>query len=273
MNKYSLFLLLFGFLAPHQLLATGQIPDGLVWEGESYQLYSNPLVQHPNFEELRSQFFGDQEGCLSTACWDSYYVKWELTNNQLFLTGIYSCCFYEDSIQADLKKLFPTEYQNGKVKADWVTQNLWIPSGKLLLYVHSGYESIYEKETKLNLVKGKLIAQKTFDNSHYNHDQANAHYKNLYLFILKHIDWNKFPHLKEQECRVFAKVKIGNEGKLVNVEIIRGCENKAMDQEVINILNTIPKWSYYYKWGEVRGAHTIFSIQFSEKVKQKYQQE
>ena len=144
---------------------TAQVPDILIYEGDTLYIYSNPLEQHPSIDNLRSNFFGNKQGCSSTACWREYQAEWTIENNELWLTNVYSCCFSEDNIKADLQQLFPDKYERGKIKADWVTAEIVSPQGKLLYYVHMGYASLYEKEVVYQIVFGHLKDARIYDNT------------------------------------------------------------------------------------------------------------
>lgn len=52
----------------------------------------------------------------------------------------------------DLEGLFPGS--NGRVFAEWVTGRLRIPQGKLLEYVHMGFESVYERNLIVDVDHG-----------------------------------------------------------------------------------------------------------------------
>lgn len=148
-----------------KVLATSQVPDILIYNKDTLWVFANPLEQLSNIDSLRSKLFGDKKGCITTACWREYSAEWTIIDNQLYLTGIFSCCYYEDKIKSDLKQLFGKKFIDGKVKADWVTAKILSPQGKELYYVHSGYESLYEKEVIYEFVNGQLKGTKTFDNS------------------------------------------------------------------------------------------------------------
>ena len=51
-----------------------------------------------------------------------------------------------------------------EIFAGWFSGRIIIPHGKLLKYVHMGYESIYEKELYTDFENGILIDTLTADN-------------------------------------------------------------------------------------------------------------
>jgi len=64
-----------------------------------------------------------------------------------------------------LADLFGGEYIDGKVKADWVTNDITAQHGQILQLGHNFYwnEHIYESETYYSIVNGKIIDQKRVD--------------------------------------------------------------------------------------------------------------
>ena len=61
-----------------------------------------------------------------------------------------------------MEYLFPNQK---KVFADWFTGILRIPYGELIEYIHSGYDSLYEKELFLKISKGVLVNERKIDNT------------------------------------------------------------------------------------------------------------
>ena len=115
-----------GFLS---LFATPQIPDKLIYKGDTlsvYHLYLPDELYIADTEHL----FGDKQPYWITSCWRGYQATWEVIEDQLYVTDIYSCSYYKDSIKADLVLLFNKKVVDGKVKATWVTGNFISPQGE-----------------------------------------------------------------------------------------------------------------------------------------------
>lgn len=152
----ALIIPIFGF-------ATGQAGDILIWNGDTLTVFSNPLELRSDIDSLRPRFFGEKDASINTACWRGYIAEWTIIENEIYLTNIFSCNY--DSIKSDLKVVFGSECENGIVKATWLTGNILIPKGKLINYVHMGYDSFYETELVLTFKNGILTGQKKYDNS------------------------------------------------------------------------------------------------------------
>ena len=176
---------------PLSLYATGQVGDSLIWNGDILTVFSNPLELRQDIDALRPILFGDKETDINSACRRGYIAEWTIVDNELYLTNIYSCNYYQDSIKADLGVLFGQNYNNGKVKALWVTGTLLIPKGKLIYYVHSGYDSFYETELILTFEKGELVDQKEYDNSKSHKSVYRENKDSLQRFIYSNINWKR----------------------------------------------------------------------------------
>jgi hypothetical protein len=261
-----IFLLTFPFV---KVFSTGQIGDRLIYEGDTLVLFSNPLETHFYKFTSRPKLFGDKEGCITTACWRGYQAEWEIIENQLYLKAIYSCCYSEDGIKADLKSLAEVYYVNEKVKADWVTGYLIAPKGKLLYYVHDAYESLYETEIEFQFNKGQLIGTKTYDNSKSKQSVYSQNDEKLRQFIYSNIKWEDLPTLNDKEIKVFIQFSANENGIIDSVKVLKGY-NTIFDNEAIRIVKAIPEWDVYYKHGNYKRITWNLPIVFSESNKNEY---
>ena len=266
-------LILFSFLLILPLsksFATGQIPDRLIYKGDTLSIFANPLEQLYDNDSLRPEFFGKTEACMSTACWRGYQAEWEIIENHLYLTGIYSCCYSEDSIKADLKKLFGVALIDGKVKADWFTADIIAPQGKLLYYVHMGYGSLYEKELELQFKNGQLLGTKTYNNTKSKQSIYSQNSEKLNEFIYSNINWINLPKLDGQVIKVYVQFSANENGLIDSVEIMRGYD-AIFDKEACRVVKTIPEWDIYYRHEKHERMTWGLPIVFSEENKIKYQ--
>jgi len=243
--------------------ATSQIPDLLIYNGDTLSIFANPLEQLYNNDSIRPNFFGENEGCESTACWRGYAAEWIIIDDYLYLTGIYSCCYYEDSIKADLKELFGSKFINGKVKADWFTADIISPQGRLLYYIHMGYESLYETELEFQFINGKLIGTKTYDNSMSRQSEYSQNSEKLKEFIYSNINWSVLPKLKKKAIKVYLQFSANEKGIIDSVKVMRGY-NSIFDKEAVRVVKTIPVWDIYYRHGVLQRVNWTLPVAFSE---------
>ena len=248
---------------PLSVFATGQAGDRLIWNGDTLTLFSNPL-------ELRIDMFGEKEAGVNTTCWRGYIAEWTLIENEIYLTNILSCNYYDDGIKSNLKTVFGSEYEDGKVKATWINGNISVPKGKLIHYIHSGYGSFYEIELILTFKDGKLTKQKEYDNSKSSKSIFTENQDSLQSFIYTNIDWDKIPDLKDEKVKVFVSIQSGETTKPDSIMIIRGVENKLYNQEALRVVKLIPEWAVYYRLGEVYSMKWTLPIIFDEQKRRKY---
>ena len=249
--------------------ATGQIPDRLIYNNDTLSIFANPLEQLSNVDSLRKILFSDNKEHWNTACSRGYQAEWIIIDNQLYLTAVYSCNYYDDKIKADLHRLFGEKYIGGKVKADWVSAKILSPQGKQLYYVHSGYESIYEKEVIFDFVNGQLKGTETYDNSKskisiYSQDTT------LLKFIYSNIKWETLPKT-DKPAKVFIQFSGNEQGMIDSVKVMKGSE-ETFDREALRVVKSIPEWDVFYRRGEYERRVWKLPIVFSEENRQKYKQ-
>lgn len=260
------------FLLGYSLLsgATPQAGDVLIWKGDTLTLFANPLESKPGIEKVRKQFFGKYQR-MTTACWRGYIAQWEIIEDRLFLTAIYSCFYYEDKVKADLKRLFPTEYRNGKIEAKWVTSTLLVPIGKCIHYSLYDYLAFYEKEMELTFEKGILKKKTIYDNSKSKKSMYTENKDSLNNFIYSHIDWQLIPDLGNKQLKIFLSFVSGEVSKPDSFQIIRGTDNAILNEEALRAAKLLPEWNVYYSKGKPFRMKWHFPVIFDENTRRKYQ--
>jgi len=263
-----------------KMFGTAQIPDLIIYKGDTLSLNNLPLNSFPNKELINPQKLFGSSGCFYTACWRNYVATWEIINGELYLKKIRNACYptsmsgvsvsYKSGIKkdslgneyADLKKIFPQRFKNGKVKADWVNGKLISPKGELLFYVHDGFDSIYEKEIEFSIKKGVLISTKTLDNSKTKKSKYAKDSKLLREFISENIKRENLPASDSIKRRVFVQIMSTNDnGKIDSVRVVRGV-NELYDNEAVRIVRSIPEWNVTYRHGEKYNRGWIITINF-----------
>lgn len=171
MRNLSLSTLLLIALAP-VAYATGQAPDLLVYNGKTYDLFSNPLEDYYSYKRRRPPFMIEPHTVIS-GVWRGYIATWEITDGRLYLSKVDSwlCGRYSKSRRnkgcrrVTLRELFGKRVVNGRVLASWVSDRLRVPDGKEIQYVHMGYGSIYERDMFFEVEAGKILKQEMVDNT------------------------------------------------------------------------------------------------------------
>ncbi len=163
MRKLTPILILFILIMPDLALTTAQHPDYLVYHGETFPMFSNPLESFFGEKNLRPNHLFPFH---STACWRGYIATWKIEDKQLYLVKLKDCSPPSEAQGIPLSGVFPG--RKGPIKADWYSGTLRIPQGKQLLYVHMGYGSVYEKELFLTIESGKVVREQVIDNTRKN---------------------------------------------------------------------------------------------------------
>jgi hypothetical protein len=137
--------------------ATAQTPDEITFDGRTEMLFSEPLNQFlavPSNWERFAPHVGT-ERCTGT--WRGYKAAWEIRESRLLLRQVDVAPCEEKPKLVPLKTLFPLDV--GTVPASWFTGTLVVPSGKLLNYIHMGYDSQYEHYTLFTVVQGLVVSR------------------------------------------------------------------------------------------------------------------
>ena len=74
--------------------STAQVPDLLIYNGDTLMLFSNPLEFFYNETNPKPVTFVETN-CSSTACWRGYQATWLIENDSLYLIKIDACCFID----------------------------------------------------------------------------------------------------------------------------------------------------------------------------------
>jgi len=138
---------------------TAQIGDKLIYKGEQFVINSEPLGSY--LDEVHPGPTGIFE-FKCTACWRGYVATWKIEEGYLYLVKIAEGTCEKNPPEIPVSRVFPG--QKAPFKAEWFSGVIRIPQGKLLEYVHMGYESIYENEIILTFEKGKLVKESVIDN-------------------------------------------------------------------------------------------------------------
>ena len=105
----------------------------------------NTIIKIPDKDVEKQIINGEIENIIfSTACWRGYIGTWEITD----------CKFYLNDIVGRYQKV-----SNEPLFLEWFSDVLIVPKGKVLCYVHMGFQTVYEKEVHIEIKKGHVIRQ------------------------------------------------------------------------------------------------------------------
>jgi hypothetical protein len=129
---------------------TAQESDKIFIKGVQYSLFSNPLEDYWTEQNPRPPMKFP-----STSCYRGYVATWEIIHDGLYLIDVE---FYTPHGTAGIEYVFPL-MKGKKIKAVWYTGELRIPLGDCIDYVHRDYDSIYESDWLISIVKGNVISK------------------------------------------------------------------------------------------------------------------
>lgn len=138
---------------------TAQSMERILINGTLHYMASEPLEQYLSMLVDAPEFNSP-----NTACWRGYFGEWLIQDEKLYLTEFtgYISTPEDEYKPVDLSYLFPDEK---KVFAEWFTGEIRIPSGKLVQYVHMGYESVYQNDIFIEFLNGKVLSKIEVENN------------------------------------------------------------------------------------------------------------
>lgn len=154
---------IFFFLCTNCISAysTVQIPDRIIYNGNSYYTLNFPL-------ELYFEKYNNKPSFIhwtSTALWRGYVAVYEIVDNQLFVKNI-DVEKGENITENIISRVFP---EQTKVKMDWYSGLFVIPVGKLKDNFPNeyGYSTKYDKYIVCEVKHGNIIKEKSYNFKEY----------------------------------------------------------------------------------------------------------
>lgn len=136
--------------------ATSQIPEVLVYDGTTNEMYATPLES--SFSADKPKVFLEKPS--STACWRGYVGTWEIKNNDLYLVSLREG--YPRTGAIPLEKVNPKWVS--PVKATWFTGTIRIGRGEVLMG-GMGFSEKRERDIFLEITAGKVVSTRQVDNT------------------------------------------------------------------------------------------------------------
>ena len=234
-----------------------QVSDTL-YMGKDTLLAIDNLLSKVCYEGASDDLLFDSVAtCRPSDCQRGYRSQWMVADSSLYLTQVHSCCFAQDSLEADLQKVFPDQYADGRVFARWATDTYRFNKGKMLLTNSDRNEALYEKEVELTIREGRLEQIQEFDNSKTRLSVYAQNKDSLYSFIYPRIDWDK-----AGDGFLIALVSANEEGQIDSVQIVKTL-NPDTDRQVAELLRQVPSWDVLYKRGEFMRQTQVLKIFFN----------
>lgn len=227
---------------------TQQRPDLLIYQKDTIKATCNPGIYRYSYPsehltlnpKISNRDFYDAEVRSSTGCHRNCIGLWEIKNDSLFLVEIRSCNYRNDSIKANLKTIFGSDFKNGKVHVDWLSFNILGIKGKLLYLNPKDYSTpVYKKEVVFEIESGKVIKQYEYDNS-----KANLKAPEIKKSLLKIFKENQQFSIQTIEFTVDIRADSKPRIKL------NSKHKKQTKKLILKVLAKINDWGTFYTRGK-----------------------
>lgn len=155
-------------LLPGRLGATGLAADKIYINGEKWDLYAWPISKL--YSGRLQYFLKERAGTAVMECtmanpW-GYNCTWEIKKGKMYLKEVV-VEMYDTLAHKEFQVVYPADSLKGVFResctrkgicADWVSGDLVAGKGKLVAYVHMGFNRTAEYEVHFKVEKGKVIS-------------------------------------------------------------------------------------------------------------------
>lgn len=228
---YRIWIVISLLLTGQNLNASPQMPDYLIYKGDTLPVYN--LILEKYLEKINQTDQGDlfglkfREGA-SLNCWRGYQAIYKIENDSLFLSDIIDCgeLRYKKTIDKDESKkritnIFNGKIRNGKVFLNWYSGNFSLPKSSLLRWDGVFYKS-FENEILIKVDNGRIKKVKLISNYIDKPDRINRRYTDTVSNVFfeqiksKNLNWEQ---LDDCECADRYLVTINKNGKISKVQM------------------------------------------------------
>jgi len=275
-NKLFIWLLL--MLCSFRLWATGQEGDRLVIGKDTFQLLATPLQKILIERNITPKDLWGDNPDYNTACWRTYIATWKLQNNKLYLEEVAPCNYYDypggTYPRADLKKIFPDLNKERHIFAHWVSEELLAARGKVLYYIHDGFDRVYAEETSLVFKTGKLEKSCRYDTSKTKTAPWRDNEKMLRDYLHSAVNWEQISsEIDSTVKKVYCMIVSADEnGKIDSVLVVKGASD-ILNREAVRVVKSIPQWDVIFKKGQQIQRPWTFPVRFDLETMRKYQKQ
>ena len=261
-----LFILILTFSA-FRLFASPQMPDYIIFKGDTIATYNLILEQYLQRQEKTESeklfglsFRNSSNGEISFNCWRGYQAIYIIDNDSLFLVDIISCGERRNgkidktaSIEK-MKGIFGDNVVNGRVYINWFSGDISFPLTNEVLRWDGVFYKIYEQETVISIAFGKILNVEDVNNYVDNPKAINRKDKskvsNILFKKLKKVKWLNIDSI---DCSEKYLVRIDKDGKVSKVTMLEYQSADSIDKYwerdeynycVNTILNSLKKLKF-----------------------------
>lgn len=225
------FFFFFSTLCSFILSASPQMPDYIIFKGDTTTTYNLILEQYLQRHDTTKteQLFGlsfrnSTNGTFSFNCWRGYQAIYKIDNDSLFLVDIINCGERRngtiDKVASfkKMKEVFGDNLINDRVYINWFSGYLNFPLTNKVLRWDGVFYKIYQKETVVNIAFGKILSIEKVENYVDNSKAIDRKSKDKISDILfKKIKKGKWINVDSIDCSEKYLVTIGKDGKVSKV--------------------------------------------------------
>lgn len=261
-------------LVPWAIKATGLSGDVIYLQGEEWALLGKPIDRDSILFHRLMEFLPENH-CITTANWEGYTAYWEVQQSHLYLHHLEVCIYdeqkkeeYSLTYQPDqLKEVFQPYYQDRKICARWFSGELRAGTGKLVRYVHSGFDRNMETEQVMALQHGHIESSQTY----HNNIRAGIKIRNTQDEIIRRFPWHRFPEYKGQRITFDVEnIQCASDGHLVDLDVraifVRPKreniedENHPLAKALKEVLKSIYPWEVLFINGKWTTEFSRFAV-------------
>ncbi|MBR4438600.1 MAG: hypothetical protein IKS79_05790, partial [Bacteroidales bacterium] len=143
-----------------RLSASPQLTELLIINNDTIPIYQKflPAKMVERLMRIASSNLDERSAIIASLQSPTYRGIWEFSDSSLYLVGFAPGSFGDVSLEV----LFPNQYKNGKVLADWYNNTLIIPKGEVLRY--DFFSCTYVEEEHLTFKNGHVISKERICN-------------------------------------------------------------------------------------------------------------
>lgn len=224
----SLFIVL--TFSSSQLLASPQLPDYIIYKGDTIATYTLILEQYFQKQDKAEQgkLFGlsFRDGA-SLNCWRGYQAIYKVENDSLFLADIIYCGerrsgkIDKAASVEKMKSIFNDKFSSDRVYIDWFSGDMKFPLTNKVLRWDGVFYTIYEREKVISISNGKVSAIEDVEN--YVDDPKRIDRKDktkISDILFKKLKKAKWKNKEDYDCSEKYMVTIDENGNVSKVRML-----------------------------------------------------
>ena len=263
-------------LACLSAFATGQESDVIYYRGQRWWLLARPADADSLLSDALAKNL-PQDRCKSTANWGGYVGYWSVCGDMLVLDSIRvelvkdGECVDATLPRSFIQQVFKAYEDKGIVMARWYSGTLRLACGKMIRYVHAGWDRNYETEMELTVRNGSVV-----DSIEY-HNRIVCEGFDIESISIQSWDslqqgfcpiLKKYPQLQGKE-RIYFMVSdftVDTQGNLIDIAkiVCHAQQDDELEQQLAlefkHFLMSIRPWKVLYINGKYILPHNSWSI-------------